>query len=228
MRVLRVLGFVAMAMLAGCGEVQTRGDGSRILAMGDSLLAWHGATGHAVSDRLEHHLGEPVIDRSVVGARMIYHLPVSGAMGLSIPQQYRADRWDWVVLNGGGNDLWLGCGCTACDHRLNKMITKDGQGGEIPHLVRRMREMGSRVLFVGYLRSPGFGSPIEHCRNEGAAFDARLAAMAKADPGVEFLSLADLVPEGDKSYHALDRIHPSRKGSEAIARRIADVIRRTR
>lgn len=228
MRGLLAIGFCALMALAGCGEIPTREDGSRILAMGDSLLAWHAPTGHAVSDRLEHYLGEPVIDRSVIGARMIYHLPVSGAMGMSIPQQYRPRAWDWVVLNGGGNDLWLGCGCMVCDHRLDKMITEDGQGGEIPHLVRRMREMGSRVLFVGYLRSPGFGSPIEHCRNEGAAFDARLARMAAADPGVEFLSLADLVPRGDKSYHALDRIHPSRKGSAAIAARIAGVIQGAR
>ncbi len=213
-----------IAFLAGCGEPVSRGEASRILAMGDSLLAWHGATGHAVSDRLEHYLGEPVTDRSVVGAWMIYEMPISGAMGLSIPRQYRPGNWDWVILNGGGNDLWLGCGCSFCKNRLNRLISEDGQAGKIPDLVRRVRASGARVIYLGYLRSPGFGSPIEHCRDEGAIFDRRLAAMASLDPGVTFQSLADLVPSGDKSFHAADRIHPSRKGSAAIAQRIAKVI----
>lgn len=225
MRKVWALAFLLILLLPGCGEVATRGDGSRILAMGDSLLAWHGMTGHSIPDRLETYLGEPVTDRSVSGARMIYNLPITGAMGMSIPRQYRPGAWDWVVLNGGGNDLWMGCGCRACADRMDRIISADGTAGEIPHLVRRMRDAGSRVIFLGYLRSPGFGSPIEHCRNEGAIFDARLARMAAADPGVLFLSLGDLVPEGDKSFHALDRIHPSRKGSAAIARRIAGLIR---
>ncbi len=224
MNAVRCFLLLAFFALTACGEVVSRNDPSRILTMGDSLLAWHGASGHAVSDRLETYLGEPVTDRSVVGAWMIYGLPITGAMGLSIPQQYRPGGWDWVVLNGGGNDLWLGCGCSLCERRMNRLISPDGQGGEIPELVNRVRAGGSKVLFLGYLRSPGFGSPIEHCRNEGAIFDQRLASMAKDDPGIVFLSLADLVPSGDRSFHAADRIHPSRKGSAAIARRIADII----
>lgn len=44
--------------------------------------------------------------------------------------------------------------------------------------------------------------------------------------GVHFLSNADLVPHGDKSFHAFDMIHPSIKGSKAIAARVVDLIRR--
>ncbi len=39
-----------------------------------------------------------------------------------------------------------------------------------------------------------------------------------------FLSIADMVPAGDRSYHGVDMIHPSRKASLEIARRIAKVI----
>lgn len=49
--------------------------------------------------------------------------------------------------------------------------------------------------------------------------------MAARDSGVHFISLADLVPHGDRSYHAADMIHPSVKASRAIAARIAAVIR---
>ena len=44
--------------------------------------------------------------------------------------------------------------------------------------------------------------------------------MAEVTEGVTFLPLADLVTkEGDTSYHAMDLVHPSVKGSRAIAAR---------
>lgn len=214
-----------MVLLTGCTEAVPRDNPARILAMGDSMLAWHGASRAAVSHNMEDILGEPVIDRSVVGARIFYHLPVSGALGMNISQQYAPGNWDWVVMNGGGNDLWFGCGCTRCDRKLTRMITSDGQGGSVPDLVRQIRASGARVIYVGYLRSPGVGSMIEHCRDEGQEFEGRLAAMAEHDAGVYFVSLVDLVPYGDRSYHAFDMVHPSMKASRAIAQRISAIIR---
>ena len=201
-----------------------REDTGRILFMGDSLLAVHGLSGNAVSDVAAATLGEPVTDRSVAGARIIYGLPISGALGMKIAKQYRKGPWDWVVLNGGGNDLWLGCGCNRCERRLTRLISQDGQDGKIPKLVKTLRDDGARVLYVGYLRSPGVGSPIESCRDEGDVLEARISAMAAADDGVYFLSLADLVPYGDRSFHMVDMIHPSRKASAIIGRMIAEQI----
>ena len=224
MRRLAIFG-ILMVLLAGCTEGVPRDNSARILAMGDSMLAWHGASRAAVSHNMEDILGEPVIDRSVVGARIFYHLPVSGALGMNISQQYVPGNWDWVVMNGGGNDLWFGCGCTRCDRKLTRMITSDGQGGSVPDLVRQIRASGARVIYVGYLRSPGVGSMIEHCRDEGQEFEGRLATMAERDAGVYFVSLVDLVPYGDRSYHAFDMVHPSMKASRAIAQRISAIIR---
>ncbi|KIC21731.1 GDSL family lipase, partial [Leisingera sp. ANG-S3] len=34
-----------------------------------------------------------------------------------------------------------------------------------------------------------------------------------------------LVPYGDRSYHALDMIHPSVKASSEIGRKVAEIIR---
>ena len=50
--------------------------------------------------------------------------------------------------------------------------------------------------------------------------------MAKRDRGVVFLSIADMVTPGDTSFHAADLVHPSVKGSQAIAERIAGYIRK--
>lgn len=211
--------------LAGCGASVTRGEAPRILAMGDSLLAWNRTRGRSIPDMVEAALGEPVLDRSVLGARMIYALPITGAMGMNIAKQYRKGSWDWVILNGGGNDLWLGCGCARCAHRIERMISEDGRNGRIPDLVRHLRAAGARVIYTGYLRSPGRGSLIEHCREEGRVFEGRIARMATAVEGVYFLSLEGLVPHGDRSYHAFDMIHPSVKASREIGARIAGIIR---
>ncbi|MCV3273831.1 SGNH/GDSL hydrolase family protein [Roseobacter sinensis] len=213
-----------LLFLAGCGEYVPRDQSPRILAMGDSMMAWHAGTDQGIADGVEQMLQEPVIDRSVVGARIIYHLPITGAMGLNISKQYVPGNWEWVIINGGGNDLWLGCGCSRCDNRMNRMISADGQQGEIARMVRDIRRGGAQVIYVGYLRSPGVGSIIEHCRDEGNELESRINLMAKADPGVHFVSLQDLVPYGDRSFHGGDRIHPSKKATDAIARRIVRII----
>lgn len=220
-----LLPFIALLVLTGCGETVSKGSSAPVLVMGDSLMAWNGGSSRAVSDVMERQLQQEVVDRSVSSARVIYNLPLTGAAGLSIPKQYRAGNWDWVVVNGGGNDLWLGCGCFACKRKMSRLVAQDGSHGAIPDLVAQLRASGARVIYTGYLRSPGTGSPIEYCKDEGQELDRRVARMAARDDGVYFLSLADLVPNGDRSYHALDMIHPSVKGSAAIANRITGLMR---
>jgi lysophospholipase L1-like esterase len=210
--------------LAACTEAVPRDNSARILTMGDSMLAWHSASRASVSHAVEDILSEPVVDRSVVGAHVFYNLPISGALGMKISQQYRPSDWDWVILNGGGNDLWLGCGCARCENRMTRMISDDGRSGAIADMVAGIRARGAQVIYVGYLRSPGNGSLIDHCRKDADTFEARLMAMSERDRGVHFISLKDMVPHGDLSFHAADRIHPSAKASRKIAERIAEVI----
>lgn len=223
-RVLSV--FLALFLLVGCGDSVSHGSKARILAMGDSLMATHQVAGRSVADRVAQFLGEPVIDRSVVGAHVIYNLPITGSMGLNISRQFVPGNWEWIVLNGGGNDLWLGCGCRRCEGRMHRMISQDGAHGQIPGLIASLRATGARVIYVGYLRSPGVDSPIDHCRGVGDELERRIARFAARDDGVHFLSLQDLVPSGDRSFHGIDMIHPSYKASAAIGQRIAGIIAR--
>lgn len=209
----------------GCTEAVTGDPDQQILLMGDSMMAVNAGSGNAVADALERELGKEVVDRSVTAARYFYYLPVSGSAGLKIEKQYRPGNWSWIIMNGGGNDLVFGCGCFICDWQLNRLISEDGTEGAIPEFVNKMRQTGARVVYTGYLRSPGRWSIIDGCRDEGNKLDGRLAQMAARDPGVYFVSLADLVPNGDDSYFAIDLVHPSVKGSQAIAKRVADVIK---
>ncbi|MEM1076292.1 MAG: SGNH/GDSL hydrolase family protein [Pseudomonadota bacterium] len=211
--------------LSACTEAVPTDNSARILAMGDSMMAWNSTGKKSVSHNVERLLGEPVVDRSVSGARMLYAPPISGALGLDITQQYQEGDWDWVIVNGGGNDLWMGCGCRRCDTKIQKLIGKNGAGGTVPGLISKIRARGARVVYVGYLRSPGVDSMIDHCGPAGDEFERRVALMADADPGVYFVSLADLVPHGDRSYHKADMVHPTAKASRAIAERVTRVMR---
>ncbi len=211
-------------VISGCTESASPGETSRILTMGDSLLSSNAFVGESVSDAVEKEIGESVIDRSVMGASMLYALPITGAMGMKIEKQYTQGKWDWIILNGGGNDLLFGCGCRQCTRKIDRLISSTGQWGEIPAMVSYLRNTGAKVIYVGYLRSPGTGSPIESCKDEGDKLEGRIAKMAAADDGVYFLSLANMVPYGDRSYHGVDMIHPSYKASREIGRKIATII----
>lgn len=215
---------LALALLFGCGDPISDGSSAKVLVLGDSMMASNRSTGQSVADVIEEGLGEDVIDRSVIAARYFYALPISGAAGLRLTSQYRAKDWDWVILNGGGNDLLFGCGCGFCDGVLNRLVSKDGRQGAIPSYIAEIRKSGAKVIYVGYLRNPGTQTPVKGCGPEGNELDRRLARMARFDAGVTFLPMADLVPYGDTSFHQADRIHPSVKGSLEIGKRILAVI----
>jgi len=224
MTLFRCLLLPVFLLLSACAASVQPENPSRILAMGDSLLAWHSLSGKSVADAVARELQEPVVDRSVSAARVIYKLPISGAAGMNIRKQYTPGKWDWVIVNGGGNDLWLGCGCFACSRKMDKLISSDGRQGAIPGMLGELRATGAKVIYVGYLRSPGVGSLIEHCRDEGNELESRIERLAALDEGIYFVSNKDMVPYGDRSYHALDMIHPSVKASSEIGRKVAAII----
>ncbi|RUS60980.1 SGNH/GDSL hydrolase family protein [Pseudorhodobacter sp. E13] len=222
----KALPFLLSCLLViGCGESIGKSPNARILLMGDSMMASNAVGGNTVANGIEALLGEEVIDRSVSGAKYFYYLPISGAAGLRLDAQYRPGPWEWVVLNGGGNDLLFGGGCGASTTQLDRLITPDGRHGAIPAFVANIRASGARVLYVGYLRNPGMATPIKSCGPAGNELDRRLTKMADLNSGVDFIAMADLVPFKDPSYHQLDRIHPSPKGSRAIAKRIVERIK---
>ncbi len=214
-----LFAFLALIVISPSLHAETR-----ILVVGDSLMTSNGDEQASVSHALKQSIPGKIKSRAVAGARFFHFLPITGLMGMNIKRQYRPGDWDIVVMNGGGNDLLFGCGCRRCDRMLNRLISADGTKGAIPKLVSRIREDGARVIYTGYLRTPGFSSPIERCTEIGNEFEERLAMMAQRDPGTDFISLTNVVPHGDKSFHSLDFVHPSTKGSAAVAERISDAI----
>lgn len=83
------------------------------------------------------------------------------------------------------------------------------------------------MIFVGYLHSPGAFSIIDHCKTEDIDFEQRISILAERTEGFFFLNASGIVPDGDLSFHSSDRIHPSRKGSHEVGRRVAELILRS-
>ena len=72
----------------------------------------------------------------------------------------------------------------ACHDTINELVSENARSGKIPDFLRTIRDNGSKILYIGYLRSPGLLTPIEHCKNEGDLFEARLAKFADREENI--------------------------------------------
>ena len=208
---------LAIGLLAACGRGVP--DEARVVVAGDSVMAWNRIEGASVADGLQARLGQPVGDVSLPLAR------VTGGRGpLNIPNQLSGVRADWVVLNGGANDLSGSCDCGNCGPVVDRLISEDGTRGAIPALVADLRARGSRVIWADYYTSPRYAGTA--CVAPYDALEARLGRMAQADAGVTLVDMDDVFSPDDLTLFAGDRTHPSAKGSALIAGQIARVFGR--
>ncbi|WP_375186445.1 SGNH/GDSL hydrolase family protein [Pseudooceanicola sp.] len=205
---------LSLCLLAACGRgVPT---GAPVVVAGDSVMAWNRSQGASVADQLQARLGVEVGDVSLPLAR------VTGGRGpLNIPAQLEGLRTDWVVLNGGANDLST-CDCTNCDGVLNTLISEDGRGGAIPALVADLRARGARVIWADYYTSPRYAGTA--CAATYEQLETRLERMAARDAGVTLVDMDDVFRPDDPTLFARDRVHPSPRGSARIAGLIAPVV----
>ncbi|HAC50506.1 MAG TPA: SGNH/GDSL hydrolase family protein, partial [Sulfitobacter sp.] len=121
--------------LSACTDTAPRGGGD-ILVLGDSIMAWNG--GRSIPDVIANQTGRSVTSRAVPGAQFDNGSTIASAVGFDIQQQFPGGRWNWVVVNGGANDLSADCGCGACGASVNALIAPDGQSGSIPAFLQRL------------------------------------------------------------------------------------------
>jgi hypothetical protein len=117
----RVFLASVFTVLAACRDTPASFTQARVLLMGDSMMAFNRLSGASVADQMQARLNRAVADRSVSGAGVLGAGAAGGIAGQYVPQD-----WDWVVLNGYGNDLLWGCGCRACADRMTRLITPGG------------------------------------------------------------------------------------------------------
>lgn len=215
--VMRAVIILSLVLLAACG----RGipPEARIVVAGDSVMAWNGLTGGSVADQLETRLGEPVGDVSLPFAR------VAGGQGqLNIPTQLAGVSAQWVVMNGGANDIGVGCDCTDCGGIVERLISEDGTRGAIPALVTDLRRRGTQIVWADYYTTPRYAGTT--CEAPYQMLETRLARMAALDDGVTLVDMDDVFSPDDLSLFASDRTHPSPKGSALIADLIVPRLKR--
>ncbi|WP_306151346.1 SGNH/GDSL hydrolase family protein [Roseovarius sp. MMSF_3281] len=220
MRVFATL--ILTAALAACTPGAPRSGGD-ILMIGDSVLAWNRTSGRDVGTALGQSLGRSVTNRATPGAQ-IRKRGFASALGLGIPDQLIRQPWNWVVMNGGANDLGFTCGCTRCDGVIEALISSDGTSGEIVTLINRARGTGAKVLWMGYYRAPNSGT-FQGCRPGLVEIERRIARLAQNTPGVVFIDSEDVITPRDPSLYASDATHPSPKGSAVIGQYLAQGIR---
>lgn len=188
-----------------------------ILAIGDSVFAWRMRSCETVPDVAARTLGRKLEHRAVNGARL------TGGEH-EIVAQFEPGQWDWVLLDGGGNDLNNECECGKdCDAVLDALISEDGTSGEIAQLVESIVASGSRVGLYGYFRIDekayyGF----DECREELDVLHARQQRLAALHDEVIFLDAREVVsPTSSPEAYAFDHVHPSAAGARIVGEYIA-------
>ncbi|MDP2081392.1 MAG: SGNH/GDSL hydrolase family protein [Pseudotabrizicola sp.] len=211
-----VLGL--LVLVAACGLTPPRSGGD-ILVIGDSVMAWNRSGGADIGSAIGTELNRDVVSRAALGARV--RPGALGAIGrLGIPSQLSPGRWNWVVMNGGANDLGFNCGCTPCDDEIDALMSKDASTGSIPDLILTARSQGAQVLWVGYYAAPQSES-FKGCRPGLVELERRIAAFASARQGVFFIDSEDVFDPNNAALFASDKTHPSPAGSGVIGRFIA-------
>lgn len=206
-----------LAMLALCSGASAE---TRVLVLGDSILAWNKSRGQSIPQLLNTVPGLSVESRAVSGAAF------SGSKLLrrEIRSQLPRGRWDVIVVNGGGNDLAGECGCRACAATLNQLVSANGTDGEIPAFLDRLAARASRVIWLDYYPVSVRGGPFAPCIEELAVLEQRMQAAARLRPHVAFVDAGAVYDRRDLTLYTRDLVHPTPKGGARIATLLARAI----
>lgn len=211
-----------LLMILMCLGAPATAEPFRVLAIGDSLLAWHKWSGRDIPSVMADVLGAEVENDAVAGARFSNASGLGRAIGFDVRAQFRRGLWDIVLINGGANDFLADCGCRACDGVLDGLIAPD-LSGEVPTLLAEIRTSGAEVLWMGYYASARSGQ-FAGCRPYLVEYDARVARLAEQTPGLSFVDSEAVMDADDRSLFAFDGIHPSPKGARLIGAYLARAI----
>ena len=221
---LSALVFTALALLlSSCdsgGDSRLIGEGDpTVLVIGDSVMEWNRSDDASVADVIAARTGRTVRHNAVSGSLL------SGG-GEDIRDQYEPGLWEWVVMNGGANDLGETCGCGPCESVLNNLASTDGTRGTYPDFVRRLVSDGAGVLVMGYYMPPtGAETDFTACADDLKELNRRLQAMASAIDRVTFAPATEVIDPDNREHYDEDLVHPSIEGSRRIGELFAAVMR---
>ncbi|MDA8747355.1 SGNH/GDSL hydrolase family protein [Litoreibacter sp.] len=223
MRILNSLRLALILILTTALPGHALDESRQVLVVGDSLLDWHRIKGNAIPQVLARQTGWTVRSRAASGAKM-YLTGAEDNPRSVVPAQYEAGPWDWVVINGGANDLLTKCGCSRCEKVISGILSKDGKSGIMADLVKRARADGAGVVMIGYIGNPRLNL-FSGCRNEVLELVRRQKILAARDKGVSYFSTRAVVEIKKRSSFAFDGIHPSQKSTKRIGAHLAQTMK---
>lgn len=214
-----MLLLTAVLTLAGCSFVPPIANrDADILVVGDSIFAWHRGSGLSIPSIVGQSTDLSVSNVSVSGATFL------GTQG--IPTQYVTDDWDWVLVDGGGNDLLPVCQTPNEQRVLDAIISADGSSGDFPAFINQVADQGAQVIVLGYYPISDQGGPFVACRSVLDELAARQSRMAELNASVIFVDSGRVIGSGDAAAYEADLVHPSPRGAALIGQLLASVISR--
>lgn len=226
---MRGLCGVLGGLVVGCGP----GGGKRpcaadheaeILVMGDSILAYHADDCASIADVASEALDRPVANAARSGAR----IAPGGLYAFGdIRNQYEDGDWDWVVLEGGVNDLRGRCGREErVAEVIDELVSEDGAQGEVPDLVDQALTDGAQVALLTLYELPesasfGFGK----CGDALDELHARYARVADTRDDVVLVEMGAVMhPETTPEAYRGDGVHPTELGSALVGEWLAEAL----
>ncbi|SHE70296.1 Lysophospholipase L1 [Litoreibacter ascidiaceicola] len=194
-----------------------------ILVIGDSMLEWQSFKGASIPQVLAKRTKRNVENRAASGAKLF----LTGAEGNArsvIPTQYTKGNWNWVVVNGGANDLLAKCGCSRCDSVLDKLISEDASSGVLPDLAKQIRDDGPRVILLAYYEGNVRPNLFSRCEKVVKELTKRQRRLASRLRGVELVRTKAAIDPKNRSHFALDGFHLSRKGTRRVGALLAQTL----
>lgn len=197
--------------------IACRVDTTGIQAIGDSIFDWNDR--RSIPQVVGDELDMSVVNNAIGGSKVI------GDEG--IPLQYEDGDWQWVLIDGGGNDLNEGCGCTndpVCNDIIDSIVVEDGRGGLIYDTIERITEDGHNIALVGYYEV-SVNSEFGNCNDELYILRQRYINLASLFETAIFVDPTEIVtPDMTEAYDD-DLVHPSREGARIVGKFIAESIK---
>ena len=187
------------------------------------MLEWQAIRGQSIPQVLARKSDYTVKNRAASGASFARGSDPSDPRK-AIVAQYEPGSWDWVIVNGGANDLLFGCGCATCKRKLNQIISEDAKSGILPDLISRIRADGARVLIMGYYQGNARPNLFSRCERVVKELVGRQRILAKQEDGVEFMSPTPAVDPQNRSHFAFDGVHLSIRGTRRVGALLAKTL----
>ena len=207
---------IGIALLCGgCGELD-RGSlkNAEIFVVGDSALEWHLWSNRSAPERMGEALNRPVYNAARSGQM------VTEGLKYSIPNQYIDGDWDWVVVNGGFNDLADLCRCDECP------VTQANIDAVLQSFVEERVEEGKRVVLWTYYDMPDNARELKRCNRAVQTLRSNQQKLAESHPDIIWVDGRKAVSVDNPKHYFRDNLHPSRLGAERMGKQIARAIDR--